>query len=160
MRCLLLVVLLISLCVCTVADHINEQEKLSAVEEVMLETRAATKVEAQSKSQTQSQATATITNKIQEHASKDPHKSEAASAKEKKVTPQKLHAALSDDDSSIKPWIFVTTDTTLTMSWIAFAIIIVAPCFIGISCGWLTRKYCTERGNQRHLPLPADVYDT
>jgi len=51
----------------------------------------------------------------------------------------------SGDNGVTKPWEFFATNYSLTVSWIAFSIIIVISCFLGGIAGWCTRKACGER---------------
>ena len=132
----------------------TDQERLTAVQESLLENQAkVTTHQQQQNHQSQQQHKLDIKQKSKDSVAQTQTQSQAQT-----LNLQAQTQASSDGDS-LKPWVFVTTDTTLTMSWIAFALLIAIPCSFGIMVGCLYRKYVSEGGSGRYANLNTSAHD-
>jgi hypothetical protein len=68
----------------------------------------------------------------------------------------KLAAA---DPSQSKPWEFIATGQSLTLSWLAFAIIIVIVCAAGTAAGCAIQKRRGGDGQNAYLSVNPDAHD-
>jgi len=85
------------------------------------------------------------------------HPTQTASLLQTQSKLQSLSQSQVTDDP--KPWQFVFTSKTFTLSWVSFSILIVLVCCLGGLLGSIFRKYRTSDGNSHLLKVNADAAD-
>jgi len=90
------------------------------------------------------------------------HKARAAVAVAAKSTVQAAVAATVSATAQVKgdvdkPWEFLTTNTSITMTWIAFALLIVIVAALGTIIGCLLRTYCGE-GKSKSFDIETSAH--